>query len=258
MMIHPTAIVHPTAEIASRVEIGPYSIIGEHVTIGEGTTVAPHVVIRRNTVIGKNCRIFQFASIGEVPQDLKYAGQETQVIMGDNNVIREYVTLHRASVHGDGKTELGNHNFLMAYCHVAHDCKIGNHVIMANGATLGGHIEIEDHAILGGLSAAHQFVRIGTHCIISGLTGIPKDIPPYTMAAGERARLYGLNVTGLKRHDFPEETLRSLKKAYRLLFRSKLPLTQAVQSVLDDGIASVPEVSHLIDFIKHSERGICR
>jgi UDP-N-acetylglucosamine acyltransferase len=146
----------------------------------------------------------------------------------------------------------------MSYCHVAHDCKIGNHVIMANGATLGGHIEIEDHAILGGLSAAHQFVRIGTHCIISGLTGIPKDIPPYTMAAGERARLYGLNVTGLKRHRFSEDTLRSLKKAYRLLFRSRLPLTQAVQRVLDDEIASVPEVGHMVDFIRHSERGICR
>ncbi|MBW2056093.1 MAG: acyl-ACP--UDP-N-acetylglucosamine O-acyltransferase [Deltaproteobacteria bacterium] len=257
-MIHPTAIIHPTAEIASTAEIGPYTIIEEHVVIGEGTTIASHVVIRRNTVIGKNCRIFQFASIGEVPQDLKYSGQETRVVMGDGNVIREYVTLHRASVHGDGKTELGDANFLMAYCHVAHDCKIGNHVIMANGATLGGHIEIEDYAILGGLSAAHQFVRIGTHCIISGLTGIPKDIPPYTMAAGERARLYGLNLTGLKRHHFPEQTLRSLKKAYRLLFRSKLPLTKAVENVLNDGISSVPEVAHLIDFIKRSERGICR
>jgi len=257
-MIHPTAIVHPTAEIAEGVEIGPYSIIGEHVIIGEGTRVGPHVVICRETVIGRNCQILQFGSIGEVPQDLKYSGEDTRVLIGDHNVIREYVTIHRASVHGDGKTELGNRNFLMAYCHVAHDCKIGNHVIMANGATLGGHIEIEDHAILGGLSAVHQFVKIGTHCIISGLTGIPKDIPPYTMAAGERARLYGLNVTGLKRHHFPEETLRSLKKAYRLLFRSKLPLSQAVRSVLDDEIASVPEVSHLINFIKNSERGVCR
>jgi UDP-N-acetylglucosamine acyltransferase len=257
-MIHPTAIVHPTAEIAERVEIGPYTVIEERVIIGEGTHVGPHVIICRDTAIGKNCRIFQFGSIGEMPQDLKYSGEDTKTIIGDENVIREYVTIHRASVHGDGKTELGNHNFLMSYCHVAHDCKIGNHVIMANGATLGGHIEIEDHAILGGLSAAHQFVRIGTHCIISGLTGIPKDIPPYTMAAGERARLYGLNVTGLKRHRFSEDTLRSLKKAYRLLFRSRLPLTQAVQRVLDDEIASVPEVGHLVDFIRHSERGICR
>jgi len=257
-MIHPTAIVHPTAEIAERVEIGPYTVIEERVIIGEGTHVGPHVIICRDTAIGKNCRIFQFGSIGEMPQDLKYSGEDTKTIIGDENVIREHVTIHRASVHGDGKTELGNHNFLMSYCHVAHDCKIGNHVIMANGATLGGHIEIEDHAILGGLSAAHQFVRIGTHCIISGLTGIPKDIPPYTMAAGERARLYGLNVTGLKRHRFSEDTLRSLKKAYRLLFRSRLPLTQAVQRVLDDEIASVPEVGHLVDFIRHSERGICR
>jgi UDP-N-acetylglucosamine acyltransferase len=258
MMIHHTAIVHPTAEIAEDAKIGPYSIIGENVTIGYGTRVASHVVICQNTVIGNHCDILQFASIGETPQDLKYSGEETQVIIGDHNVIREYVTIHRASVHGDGKTELGSHNFFMAYCHVAHDCKIGDHVIMANGATLGGHIEIEDHAILGGLSAAHQFVRIGTHCIVSGLTGIPKDIPPYTMAAGERARLYGLNLTGLKRHQFPEATLRSLKKAYRLLFRSKLPLSQAVQRVLDDEIASVPEVAHLIDFIQHSERGVCR
>jgi len=257
-MIHSTAIVHPTAEIAESADIGPYAIVEEHVVIGEGTQVGPHTVIRQNTVIGRDCDVFQFASIGERPQDLKYSGEETRVIIGDNNVIREYVTVHRASVHGDGKTELGDHNFLMAYAHVAHDCKIGNHVIMANGATLGGHIEIQDHAILGGLSAAHQFVRIGTHCIISGLTGIPQDIPPYTMAAGERARLYGLNVTGLKRHQFSEETLRSLKKAYRLLFRSKLPLSQAVQSVLDDEIASVPEVAHLVNFVRHSERGICR
>ena len=257
-MIHPTVIVHPTAEIAESAEIGPYAIIGEHVVVGEGTKVGPHAVIRENTVIGRNCQIFQFTSIGERPQDLKYAGEETRAIIGDNNVIREYVTVHRASVHGDGKTELGDYNFLMAYAHVAHDCKIGNHVIMANGATLGGHIEIEDHAILGGLSAAHQFVRIGTHCIISGLTGIPQDIPPYMMAAGERAKLYGLNVTGLKRHHFSEETLRSLKKAYRLLFRSKLPLTKAVQCVLGDEIASVPEVAHLMDFIRHSERGVCR
>jgi UDP-N-acetylglucosamine acyltransferase len=258
MMIHSTAIVEPTAEIGEGAEIGPYSIVGKNVVIGEGSRIGPHVVIRRNTSIGRCCEVFQFASIGEKPQDLKYSDEQTRVIIGDNNVIREYVTVHRGSVHGDGKTELGNHNFLMAYAHVAHDCKIGNHVIMANGATLGGHIEIEDHAILGGLSAAHQFVRIGTHCIVSGLTGIPQDIPPYTMAAGERARLYGLNVTGLKRHRFPEKTLRSLKKAYRLLFRSKLPLTQAVQSILDDEIASVPEVAHLVEFIQHSERGVCR
>jgi UDP-N-acetylglucosamine acyltransferase len=257
-MIHPTAIVHPTAEIDENVEIGPYTIIEENVIIDEGTRVGPHVVIRQNTTIGTNCQIFQFASIGERPQDLKYSDEETATIIGCNNVIREYVTIHRASVHGDGKTELGNRNFLMAYCHVAHDCKIGNHVIMANGATLGGHIEIQDHAILGGLSAAHQFVRIGTHCIVSGLTGIPQDIPPYTMAAGERARLYGLNVTGLKRHNFSDDTLRSLKKAYRLLFRSKLPLSQAVERVQNDKIASVPEVAHMVDFIRHSERGICR
>jgi UDP-N-acetylglucosamine acyltransferase len=258
MMIHPTAIVHPTAEIAETAEIGPYTILEDHVIIGAGTWIGPHVVICRNTVIGRNCQVFQFASVGEKPQDLKYAGEDTRVIIGDDNVIREYVTIHRASVHGDGKTELGNRDFLMAYAHVAHDCKIGNHVIMANGATLGGHIVIEDHAILGGLSAAHQFVRIGAHCIVSGLTGIPQDIPPYTMAAGERARLYGLNVTGLRRHHFPEDTLRSLKKAYRLLFRSKLPLGQAVETVLEDEIAAVPEVAHMIEFIQRSERGICR
>ncbi len=257
-MIHPTAVVDRAAEIAEGVDIGPYTIIEKNVIIDEGTQVGPHVVICRNTTIGKNCQILQFASIGEKPQDLKYSGEDTRTIIGGHNVIREYVTIHRASVHGDGKTELGNRNFLMAYAHVAHDCKIGNHVIMANGATLGGHIEIEDHAILGGLSAAHQFVRIGTHCIVSGLTGIPQDIPPYTMAAGERAKLYGLNVTGLRRHNFSEDTLRSLKKAYRLLFRSKLPLSQAVKRVLDDEIHAVPEVAHMIDFIRRSERGICR
>jgi len=257
-MIHPTAIIHTTAEIADGAEIGPYSIINENVVIGEGTRIGPHVVVCRNTVVGKDCRIFQFSSIGEAPQDVKYSGEETQVVIGDNNIIRENVTIHRASVRGDGKTELGDHNFLMAYCHVAHDCKIGNHVIMANSATLGGHIRVEDYAILGGLSAAHQFVRIGTYCIVSGLTGIPQDIPPYTMAAGERARLYGLNLIGLKRHHFPIETIRSLKKAYRVLFRSRLPLAKALQQLLDDEIATISEVAHMIDFIQHSERGICR
>ena len=178
--------------------------------------------------------------------------------MGDNNIVREFVTLHRGSVKGGGKTVLGNENFIMAYSHIAHDCQIGNQVVMANGATLGGHILIEDHAIIGGLAAVHQFCRIGAHAIISGLTGVSQDVPPYLMAAGSRAKLYGLNTVGLRRHKFSEETLRALKKAYRIIFRSSLTLEKAMKRVEGDEISQLPEIQHLLQFIQCSKRGISR
>jgi UDP-N-acetylglucosamine acyltransferase len=257
-MIYPTALVDPKAEIGGNVDIGPYSVIEKGVSIGEGTKIGPHVVVREGTQIGKRCQIYQFSSIGEAPQALAYRGEPTLLQMGDHNIIREYVTLHRGSVKGGGKTVLGNENFIMAYSHIAHDCRIGNQVVMANGATLGGHILIEDYAIIGGLAAIHQFCRVGTHAIVSGLTGVSQDVPPYMMAAGDRAKLYGLNSVGLKRHQFSEQEIKALKKAYRIIFRSGLTLEKAMKAIEEDDIFQIPEVQHLLQFIRHSKRGICR
>ncbi|MGQ9647497.1 MAG: acyl-ACP--UDP-N-acetylglucosamine O-acyltransferase [Thermodesulfobacteriota bacterium] len=257
-MIHPTAIVDPKAEIAGDVEIGPHSVIEKDVLIGEGTRIGPHVVIREGTRIGKQCQIFQFSSIGEAPQAFAYKGEKTYLLIGDQNIIRESVTLHRGTHQGGGKTVIGNNNFFMAYAHVAHDCHIGNQVVMANGATLGGHILVEDHAVIGGLAAVHQFCRIGTLAFISGVTGVVQDIPPYVLASGSRAQLFGLNTVGLKRHHFSEETLRALKKSYRTIFRSGLTLEKAIRQLSEDEISRIPEVQHLLQFIQNSKRGICR
>ncbi len=257
-MIHPNAIIDPRAEIGEGVEIGPYTIIEQDVVIGQGTKIGPHVIIREGTRIGERCHIYQFASIGEAPQALAYQGEKTNLIIGDHNIIREFVTLHRGTLKGGGKTVIGNNNYFMAYSHVAHDCVIGNQVILANGATLAGHILIEDYAIIGGLSAIHQFCRVGTHAFISGLTGVTLDIPPYMLASGNRAKLYGLNSVGLKRHKFPEETIKALKKAYRIIFRSGLTLDNAIKRIQEDEIYQKPEVQHLLNFIQHSKRGISR
>ena len=256
-MIHKTAIIDAKAELDSEVEVGPYCIIGSHVKIGKGTRLSPHVVIDGWTQIGEGCHIFQFASIGAIPQDLKYKGEESWVILGNNNVIREFVTINRGTAQSGGRTVIGDHNLLMAYCHVAHDCKIGNHVILANNATLAGHIEIEDYAIVGGLVAVHQFVRLGCHSIIGGFSGANKDIPPYMIANGQRVKLYGLNTVGLKRHDFSHEAVSNLKKAYRIIFRSSLTAKKALDQ-LQAEIKNSPEVDHLINFIKNSKRGIAR
>lgn len=256
-MIHKTAIIDAKAELDSEVEVGPYCIIGSHVKIGKGTRLSPHVVIDGWTQIGEGCHIFQFASIGAIPQDLKYKGEESWVILGNNNVIREFVTINRGTAQSGGRTVIGDHNLLMAYCHVAHDCKIGNHVILANNATLAGHIEIEDYAIVGGLVAVHQFVRLGCHSIIGGFSGANKDIPPYMIANGQRVKLYGLNTVGLKRHNFSHEAVSNLKKAYRIIFRSSLTAKKALDQ-LQAEIKNSPEVDHLINFIKNSKRGIAR
>lgn len=257
-MIHPTALIDPKAEIGEGVEIGPYSVIEKDVSIGEGTKVGPHVIIREGTHIGKRCQIFQFASVGEAPQATFYRGEKTSLFIGDQNIIREFVTLHRGTIKGGGKTAIGNENFFMAYCHVAHDCQIGNQVVLANGATLAGHILIEDYAVIGGLSAIHQFCQVGTHAFISGLTGVSLDIPPYMLASGSRAKLFGLNAVGLKRHGFSEETLKTLKKVYRIIFRSGLTLEKAMKKVEEDEISKTPEVQHLLQFIQRSKRGISR
>ncbi len=257
-MIHPMAIIDTKADISEGVEIGPFSIVEKGVFLGEGTKIGPHVIIREGTHIGKGCQIFQFSSIGEAPQFSGYKGEKTFLHIGDQNIIREFVTLHRGTIKGGGKTVIGNENFLMAYSHVAHDCQIGNGVVMANGATLAGHILIEDYAIIGGLVAIHQFCRVGTHALIGGVSGILMDIPPYTKAQGDPAKLYGLNTVGLKRANFSEETLKALKKAYRIIFRSSLTLEKAIKRMGEDEISKTPEVQHLLHFIQYSKRGIAR
>jgi len=256
-MIHPTAIVSPKAELDSDIEIGPYSIVGDKVKIGKNTRIGPHVVLEGQTEIGQNCQIFPFASIGSIPQDLKFKGEESQVIIGSGNIIREYVTINRGTAPGGGKTVLGDGNFLMVYSHVAHDCKIGNQVIIANAAQLAGHIEIEDHAIIGGIVGVHQFVRIGRYSIIGACSAVSRDVPPYTMAAGNHAVLHGLNTVGLKRHNFSEEAIGNIKKAYQIIFRSGLLLKTALEKA-ESEIPGSPEVMNMIIFIRESERGVIR
>jgi UDP-N-acetylglucosamine acyltransferase len=256
-LIHPTAVIQSGAEIGEGVEIGPYSVIGKDVTIGKGTMVGPHVVIDGWTSIGHGCKIYQFASIGAPPQDITYKGEKTEVIIGDNNVIREFVTIHRATTKADKKTIIGNNNIFLAYVHIAHDCKIGNNVIMANAATLAGHVAIEDYAYIGGLVAIHQFARVGAYAIIGGASAVTHDIPPYVMAVGNRAKLYGLNKVGLRRQGFSREDMESLKKAYNILFRSSLTLKDAVVKLEDEARHST-RLAHLIEFIKASKRGITR
>jgi len=256
-MIHPTAIIHESAQIDDSVEIGPYVVIGEGVSIGSGTRVGPHAVIEAWTEIGKNNQIFQFASVGAPPQDLKFAGEKTLLKIGDNNLIREFVTLHRGTGDGGGETVIGNHNLFMAYSHVAHDCRVGNHAILANAATLAGHVTVDDYAILGGLSAIHQFTRIGCHVMLSGGSMVAQDIPPYTIAQGDRAKTIGLNLVGLKRRGFSREALAAIKGAYKLMFRANLRQEEALAQI-DAEYGSIPEVAVFADFVRGSERGVAR
>ena len=256
-MIHPTAIIQSGAKIANDVSIGPFSVIGETVSIGSGTTVAAHVVIEGWTEIGRDNQIYQFSSIGAAPQDLKYSGQQTYLKIGDRNRIREFTTLNRGTAEGGGVTSVGNDNLFMAYSHVAHDCIIHDQAILANGATLAGHVEIESSAILGGLCAVHQFCRIGCHTMISGGAMVAQDVPPYTVAQGDRAKTMGLNLIGMKRRGFSEETVRGIKKAYRTIFRSGMRLEEALDMIVEE-IESTPELDHFVTFIKESQRGIAR
>lgn len=255
--IHPTAITGPRTELGENVTIGPYTIIEGDVFIDSGTQIGAHVYIDHFTHIGKNCQISPFASIGTPPQDVTYKGEKTEVYIGDNNVIREYVTIHRGTAGGGGKTQIGNQNMLMAYCHIAHDCQLGNGVVMANVATLGGHVVLEDYSFIGGLSAAHQFVRVGTHAYIGGKTGIAQDIPPYVIASGERAKLFGVNIIGLTRHEFSNEIITALKKTYQIVIRSHLTNEEAIIRV-EKEIPPFPEVKRFLEFLRNSKRGITR
>jgi UDP-N-acetylglucosamine acyltransferase len=257
-MIHPTAVVDPGAEIDSNVEIGPFTVIASDVQIHSGAIIGSHVTIDQYTTVGSDCHIFQHAAIGAVPQDLKFKGEKSIVKIGRGTTIREFVTIHRGTELGGGITEIGEENFLMAYTHVAHDCFTGRKVIFANAATLAGHIRVGDCAILGAFVAVHQFVRIGDYAYIGGVSAVTKDIPPYVLASGTpRARLYGLNAVGLKRHNFSKETMLALKKTYRILFRLGLTLNEGIERVTAE-VDQIPEVVNFIKFVKSSERGITR
>jgi UDP-N-acetylglucosamine acyltransferase len=255
--IHATAIVHPKAQLAEGVEIGPYSVVGEHVAIGRDTKIASHVVIEGWTTIGEGNQIHPFSSIGAPPQVIGYRNEETTLIIGDNNIIREYATVHRASTKADGKTEVGNRNFLMAYIHVAHDCKLGNDIIMANYAAFGGHVIVEDFAVLGAIVGIHQFVRVGAYSMIGAQSGITLDVPPYVNATGNRAQLHGLNLVGLKRKGFSDQAINDLKKAYKIIFRSGLTQDEAFKKVAGE-FSNAKEVDYLVDFMRHSTRGVTR
>ena len=254
-MIHPTAIVNKQAKLAEDVEIGPYSIVGENVSIGANTRIKERVSLE-DTKLGKNCKIFSGAVIGSIPQDLKFKGEKSLVKIGDNNIIREYVTINRGTV-AHGETTIGSDNLIMAYSHIAHDCLIGNGVIIANGGTLAGHINIEDKVVIGGLVAIHQFVRIGELSIIGGCSKVIKDIPPYALVDGHPTKIYGLNSVGLRRTNFSSDLIAQLKKAFKILFFSSLPLTEGLEKVGKE-VALSPQVLHLIEFIKNSQRGIAK
>ena len=253
--VHPTAIIEEGARLARDVKIGPYAVIGSHVEIGEDTTVGAHAVITGHTRIGKHNRIFQFVSLGEIPQDKKYAGEPTRLEIGDHNTIREFCTFNIGTAQDAGVTRVGSHNWVMAYVHVAHDCIVGDHTVMANNTTLAGHVEIGNHAILGGLTAVHQFCKVGAHVITGGGTIVYKDIPPYVTAAGQPAKPHGINSEGLKRRGFTPEQLATLKRAYKTLYRDGLTLQEALEQLDAMGAA---EVGLLTDFLRRAERGIIR
>jgi len=255
-MIDERAVIHPSAKLGEDVSVGPFSVIGADVEIGDRTWIGPHVVINGPTRLGADNRIFQFASVGEAPQDLKYAGEPTRLEIGDRNTIRENCTIHRGTAQGDGVTSIGNDNLFMATVHIAHDCQIGSHVIMANAASLAGHAIVEDWAILSGFSVVHQFCRIGAHSFAGGFTKITQDIPPYVMVDGARARPIGINKHGLKRRNFTEESIRELHRAFKLLVRNRP--TKENWDEAEEMAATCHEVRLFIDFIRASQRGIVR
>lgn len=255
--IHPTAIIDPKAELDSSVEVGAFSIIGPGVKIAAGTRVASHVVIKGPTIIGKDNQIFQYSSLGEVPQDKKFIDEPTLLEIGDGNTIREFCTFNRGTVQDKGTTKIGNHNWIMAYVHIAHDCVVGNHTIFANNSSLAGHVDVHDYAILGGFTLIHQFCQIGSHVITAVGSVVFKDIPPYVTAAGYDAKPHGINSEGLKRRGFSAENILQIKRAYKTLYRNGLTLEEAKQQLITQQ-ESAPELDILVDFLNHSTRGIVR
>jgi UDP-N-acetylglucosamine acyltransferase len=256
-LIDPRAVIDPAAELDEGVSVGPFSIIGADVRIGKGTIIGPHAVIKGPTNIGRDNRIYQFASVGEDPQDKKYAGEPTTLEIGDRNVIRESATLHRGTAQDRGSTQIGSGNLFMAYIHVAHDCVIGDNVIMANGATLGGHVHIGDYAILGGFTLVHQFGRIGAHSFCGMGSAVNMDLPPYVTVFGQPAKPHGINSEGLRRRGFTAEDIRQIKRAYRLIYKSGLRLEEAREAI-GEMLEESPALMLLHDFLGQSGRGILR
>jgi UDP-N-acetylglucosamine acyltransferase len=256
-LIHPTAIVDPRARLAPGVRVGPYSVIDGDVEAGEGTSIGAHCVVTGHTSIGQGNRIFHFCSIGEANQDKKYKGEPTRLVIGDRNTIREYCSINRGTVQDAGVTTVGDDNWIMAYCHIAHDCVVGNHTVFANNATLGGHVHIGDHAVLGGFTGVHQFVRVGAHVMAGVSSVVLQDIPPYITVAGHPCAPHGINSEGLKRRGFTPEALAALKRAYKTLYKSSLTLAEA-RKELEEQSQAAPEVKALVDFLALSTRGIVR
>ncbi len=256
-MIHPTAIIDPTAELAEDVSIGPYSIVGPGVQIDAGTVVGSHVVIKGPTFIGKDNRIFQFSSVGEDTQDMKYRGEPTRLEVGDRNIIREYCTIHRGTVQDKSITQVGSDNLLMAYTHVAHDCVVGDHVIMANAASIAGHVQVESHAILGGFTLVHQFCKIGQYSFSAMGSILSRDIPPYVLVGGQPTKPHGINAVGLERQGFSQDAIRQIKKAYKIVYKSGLKLEASIEA-LEEMAEETPEVDCMVTFLKQTQRSILR
>lgn len=255
-LIHPAAVVHKKAKLGDNVEVGPCAVIDEFVSVGAGTKIGAHCVITGHTTIGKENHIFSSAVVGSQPQDLKFKGEKSFLEIGDHNIIREFCTMNPGTGEG-GRTVIGSHNLIMAYCHIAHDCVVGSHNILVNNATLGGHIVVEDHCLISAMAAVHQFVRVGKMAIIGGLSKVVQDIPPFCTADGHPARVFGLNLIGLRRNKVPRETIRELDKAYKILFNSGMTMKKAISQLTEKDLAC-PEVAYLVDFIKNSSRGVIR
>jgi UDP-N-acetylglucosamine acyltransferase len=257
MPIHPTAVIEPGAKVDPSCEIGPYAVVGPDVVLGPKNVLSAHAIVNGHTTLGAGNRVFPHAVLGDIPQDLKYRGEPTRLVVGDRNTFRECVTINIGTEGGGGVTAIGNGCLFMAYSHVGHDCSIGDGAIIANSVALAGHCILEDHVHMSGLAAAHQFTRIGRLAFVSGLTGVAMDVPPYCMVTGGRAELVGLNTVGLQRAGMSEEQIGRVKQAYKVLFRSNLALAEAVAQ-LEQELGSFPEVAHLVRFVKASQRGVTR